>query len=81
MDMSILAPMLSIAVFFLIVMTRMWESSISTVIHGLSVAIAAHVMAHIGVKESLIVIFVGVLINMLRAVVNTERDRIIKRSV
>ena len=80
MNILILAPILSIAILFVILATSLWRRSISTTIHAISVAGAIYCYPICNTSIVLTVLFVGVTLNMIRAVVNTEQDRFIKRN-
>ena len=80
MDMLILAPMIALAILFISVVTKLWQKSISTAIHVISVAIAIYCYPVCAPEYTLGVLLLGVLISMARGVVNTEKDRFVKRS-
>lgn len=79
MSMYILAPMLSIAILFVVLATQMWTRSISTAVHGVTVAATIYLYPTCGIEICMAVLFTGVFINMSRAVITTDRDRLVKR--
>ena len=80
MDMLILAPMIALAILFISVVTRLWRKSISTTIQAVSVALAIYCYPVCIPEYTLGKLLAGVLINMARGVINTEKDRFVKRS-
>lgn len=79
MDPVILGPMLASAILFLVVVTHTWKTSISATIHAVTGAavIFSHNICHSSTTLGILV--VGILINMGRAVLNTDRDHLLKR--
>ncbi len=80
MEMSILSPMIAIAILFIVAVTSLWKTSISTAVHAVSVATAIYCFPMYGASVIVWVLFAGVLFNMLRAVVNTDEDQFVKRT-
>lgn len=79
MDVLILAPMIAVAILFIVVVTGIWKRSISTAIHAVCVAGAIYCYPTCAPEITLGIMIGGVLINMGRGVFNTERDRFVKR--
>ena len=80
MNVLILAPMLAVAILFIVVVTRLWQRSISTTIQAVCVSAAIYCYPTCLPEYTLGILVAGVLINMARGVINTEPDRFIKRS-
>ena len=80
MDILILAPLLSVAIVFIVLATRLWRTSLSTTIHALSVATAIYCYASYAPIVTIGLLLGGVFFNMIRGVINTDKDTFVKRS-
>jgi len=80
MNILILAPMLASAILFIVVATQMWQRSISTTIQALCVSVAIYCYPVCAPEYTLGILVLGVLTNMIRGVINTEKDRFVKRT-
>lgn len=80
MEALVIGPMIAMALLFVVLVTKLWNKSISTAIHAITVATSMYFFTPCEPEVSMGIIFAGVLINMFRAVVNTERDKFVKRN-
>lgn len=80
MNILVLAPMVSVALLFMITVTKLWEKSISTVIHAVTGSVAIYLYSIDCIEASIYIMLAGVLLSMARAVIMTEKDRFIKRN-
>ena len=78
-DLQILLPMISIALLFVLVATHAWQRSITTAIYVVSVAVAMNCYAMCKPHLAGLVIVIGAIVALARTVINTEKDRLIKR--
>lgn len=78
-DMHILLPMVSVALLFVLVATQAWKRSITTTIYIVSVAVSINCYTMCKPDIAGIVIVSGAIVALVRTVINTEYDRLIKR--
>jgi len=74
-----LLPMVSLALLFVVFATQAWRRSVTTVIYIVAVAVATNFYA-VGMQDiAWLIVVLGATVALLRSVVNTEKDRFIKR--
>jgi len=78
-ELGILLPMISLALLFVLVATHAWQRSVTTTIYVVAVAVAMNCYAHCSYQLAGAVIVAGAIVALARTVINTEKDRLIKR--
>ena len=78
-NLAILLPMVSMALLFVLVVTHAYKRSVTTTIYVISVVIAMNCYSFCSPALSGAIVTVGALVALVRAVVNTENDRLFKR--
>lgn len=78
-DLHILLPMVSLALLFVLVATHAWRRSVTTAIYIVSVVVAMNCYAACKPNWAGLIIIIGAIVALIRAVINTENDKFIKR--
>ncbi len=75
----ILYPMVSLGLIFVLIATRAYKRSYSTAVYILALAISIELMLYKEYQQAVLVLILGAVINLIRAVVNHEEDSWVKR--
>ena len=70
---------ISIALFFVLIVTKAYKKSVSTTINVVSLMLAAQAFFLYGADAAYLFVFSGATLSLIRAVINTRQDTIIKR--
>lgn len=74
-----LMSMMSIGLVFILIITGAWKRSISTTIYIISLVFSLNCFEYCSYDISVMIIMSGAIIALIRAVINTEKDKVIKR--
>jgi len=79
-DIEMFVHVVSIAMFFVLIVTQAWKHSITTAIYVTSLVVAAECYNVCCKEAAFMVILFGAFISLVRAVVNHDIDRVLKRN-
>ena len=71
---------ISVAMFFVLIVTKAWKHSITTAIYVTSLVVAIECYSLCHKEAAYIIMLSGAFISLVRAVVNHDTDRILKRN-
>jgi len=78
-DIKLLMEIVSIGLLFVLFITKAYTKSISTTIYIVSLVISLETYKNYSEKVAFVVIVLGAVIVLIRAIVNHKQDRLIKR--
>ncbi len=79
-DIEMFVHVVSIAMFFVLIVTQAWRHSITTAIYVTSLIAAVECYNMCCKEAAFMVILFGAFLSLVRAIVNHDVDRILKRN-